>query len=185
MARGGQLERLRLLGLVSVGDEDIRSTVKRHSILLGKLAGDPRVGGILFGMESTNIGEIKLARGTSNLTLTTTAQSIVGDGDSSKVRLLLPTIGDWLTIGSFDFEVTATDPDECIGLLFVNDSASNETGGALFGKGQVDRAVVSQTWKVTTTAVNTPVELKAKKETNAGVAVAVANSTAIMATRTR
>src|SRR3989337_2858583 len=44
--------------------------------------------------------QLLFCRATAHLTLTITAQSIIGDGDSSKVRLILPTIGDW--------EVTAT-----------------------------------------------------------------------------
>lgn len=133
------------------------------------------------GSEVNLTGEALFVRATSNLTLSTSAQSIVGGGDSSKVRLLLPTIGEWV-VGAFcDFGVTATDPDECIGELFVNDGGSAETGAVIFGKGQVNRGTVGQQWKVTTTAANTPVELKARKATNAGTAYAYASHTTLSA----
>ncbi len=125
---------------------------------------------------------IKTARATSNLTLTTAAQSIVGDGDSTKVRLLIPSIGDWLIIGTFALEVTATDPDRLVGQLFVDDSGSPETGVAAFSKGDVlDLATVTQHWKVTTTAVNTPVELKALKMAAGGTGLAKTEHTTITA----
>ena len=86
--------------------------------------------------------QVLFARATADLTLTTSAQSITGDGDSSKVRLALPTIGDWLVIGTCDFQVSATDPDRCLGELYVDDSGSAETGQVVFGEGQVNRATV-------------------------------------------
>ncbi|KKN19509.1 hypothetical protein LCGC14_0944960 [marine sediment metagenome] len=140
------------------------------------------------GTEDNLTGEIKLARATADLTLTLTAQSITGDGDSSKVRLLLPTIGDWLIIGTFDIDITATDPDAGIGELFVNDSGTAETGLAIYWPGSVaanltGRATVTQSWKVTTATADTPVELKARKSSAGGVAKALTTRTVLAATR--
>ena len=136
------------------------------------------------GSEVNLVGDILAARATADLTLTTAAQSITGDGDSSKVRLLLPTIGDWEIEGRFDFTRTVSDPLNCIGELFVNDSGSAETGQARLwlSSGVLGNAVISQAWKVTTTAVDTPVELKAKKEDAGGTAKVLATHTTLMAT---
>jgi hypothetical protein len=132
--------------------------------------------------ELPSVGQILATRATASLTLTTSYQSITGDGDSSKVRLLLPTPGDWLVEATVDFEVTAADPNECIAALFVNDAGAPETGEVIFGEGQVNRGTVAQRWKVTTTAANTPVELKARKYTDAGAANAKTQHTALTAT---
>ncbi|MHC4867025.1 MAG: hypothetical protein ACYTEX_23350 [Planctomycetota bacterium] len=127
-------------------------------------------------------GEVLMCRATSDLTLTTTDQSIVGGGDSTKVRHLLPTIGEWHVTAFVDFEVSATDPDECVGRLYVNDSGTPETGSVQFGEGQVNRGTPGQQWKVTTTAEDTPIELMARKVTNAGTAKAKATHTTLAAT---
>lgn len=106
---------------------------------------------------------ILIATATATLTLTATAQSVVGDGDSTKVRLLLPTIGTWLVEATCDFLRGASDPGEMIGELFVNDSASAESGACVFDSQSTnERATVAQRWTVTTTVVNTPVELKGR-----------------------
>lgn len=128
----------------------------------------------------------QFARATDNLTLTTGAQSITGDGDSSKVRLLLPNIGDWLVVGIFDFDVTATDPNACVGRLFVDDSGTAEDGDAVLWPGSTGanltgRGTASQQWKVTTTTADTPVELKAFKSGAGGTALAKTTSTTILA----
>lgn len=185
MTQEERSERLRLLGLLSGAGEDLRSLVDRHSILLGKLAADPYIGSILFGMESANIGEIVVARSTSNLTLTQTAQSITGDGDSSKVRLILPTIGDWLVEATADFIVDADDPGTLKAELFVGDSASGETGLVLFKAVATMAGTFSQQWKVVTTSVKTPVELKGYKDNAGGTARMIASHTVLVATRTR
>lgn len=117
-----------------------------------------------------SVGQILVASATANLTLTTTAQSITGDGDSSKVRLLLPTPGDWLIEAACDFTVAATDPEDLIGELFVNDSGTPEAGDAVLHVENAERATVAQRWKVTTTAADTPVELKARKSAAGGTA---------------
>ena len=137
------------------------------------------------GTEDNLTGEILFARATSNLTLSTSAQSIVGDGDSSKVRLLLPTIGDWLIAAVCDLNLTVAGAGISFGELFVNDSGTAETGVAVYipDAAASERATVSQQWKVTTTAVDTPVELKAKKENAGGTALALATHTTLMATR--
>ena len=108
-------------------------------------------------------GQILQASATATLTLTTSAQSIVGDGDSTKVRILLPTVGDWLIEATCQFVRGANpSPANMTGELFVNDSGSPESGQAVFRANvQNEIATVTQRWKVTTTAVNTPVELKA------------------------
>ncbi|KKL55084.1 hypothetical protein LCGC14_2258960, partial [marine sediment metagenome] len=76
--------------------------------------------------------QILFARATSNLSLSTSAQSIVGDGDSSKVRLLLPTIGDWLIAAVCDLNLTVAGAGISFGELFVNDSGTAETGVAVY-----------------------------------------------------
>src|SRR3972149_1711911 len=75
----------------------------------------------------------------ADLTLTTSAQSIVGDGDSTKVRVLLPTPGDWNISAAFDLNHTVLGGVEAVGQLHVNDSARAETGAALLrdSSGQV------------------------------------------------
>lgn len=138
------------------------------------------------GTDVNLTGEALLARSEASLTLTTTAQSITGDGDSSKVRLLLPTIGEWLVTAVVDFSVTVLDPDNLYGYLYVNDGGSPETGEVTFhltsGAGHVSRGTVAHQWVITTTAANTPIELKAKKKTNAGTATAHYPNTILSAT---
>lgn len=137
------------------------------------------------GSEVNMTGEIFLARATGSVTLSTTAQSIPGDGNSSKVRLLLPTVGDWLVAAVCDFQVTATPCDRtAMGQVFVNDSATAETGQAIHysGNTDADRATVQQQWKVTTTAADTPVELKVLRTTGTqGTVVSQATHTTLMA----
>ncbi len=129
----------------------------------------------------TTGAQILLARATSGLTLTTSAQSIVGDGDSTKVRLLLPTIGDWLIEATCDFVQSATDVGDMYGELFVNDSGTPKSGVALLHVENVERATVPQRWKVTTTAANTPVELKARKQNAGGTGAVNATHTTLTA----
>ncbi|MCH8919653.1 MAG: hypothetical protein IIA23_02990, partial [Chloroflexi bacterium] len=131
-----------------------------------------------------SVGEILVASATSSLTLTTSFQSIVGDGDSTKVRLLLPTPGDWLIDAIIDFAQNgASSPGALQGELYVNDSGSPETGQVLYQPTtNPDRATVTHSWKITTTAANTPVELKAKMETAGGNALATTPHTRITAT---
>ena len=131
-----------------------------------------------------SVGEILIASATASLTLTTSFQSIVGDGDSSKVRLLLPTPGDWLIEAIIDFvQNGASSPGALQGELYVNDSGSPESGQVLYQPSQnPDRATVTQSWKVTTTAADTPVELKAKMETGGGNALATTTHTRLTAT---
>ena len=167
--------RLRLLGLVGDGDDILRSIVDRHDILLGKLVGEVGLGNILYGIEDPTRQKVQIleATATADLTLTTSAASITGDGDSSKVRIIIPLPGDWLIEAAIDFDITATDPDACIGELYVDDSGSPETGRAVYWPTpDLNRATVPQRWKVTTTAINTPVELKAKKDGAGGTAIA-------------
>ncbi len=181
-----QLERLRLLGLVGGADEDLRGLVERHSILLGKLAADPYIGSILLGMESARIGEVVIARATSNLTLSTSAQSIVGDGDSSKVRLILPTTGDWIVFATCDLVISATGTGGLIGELFVDDSGSAKTGFVILDdKGNNIGGTISQHWKVTTTTGAIPVELKARKASAGGTGTAHQPHTVLAAIRAR
>ena len=126
--------------------------------------------------------QLLFCRATANLTLTITAQSIIGDGDSSKVRLILPTIGDWEVKATCDLEATVAGAGLLIGDLFVNDSATPETGQVLYSPSNVnERSTPGQRWKVTTTAVNTPVELKARKSIDGGAAVAGATHTTLAA----
>ncbi len=113
-------------------------------------------------------GELLIAVATSSLTLTTTAQSITGDGDSSKVRLLLPTPGDWLIEVTCDFQVTVAAGSTLVAELFVNDSGSAEAGQVLMDGADLDRGTHPQRWKVTTTGANTPIEIKARKTVATG-----------------
>lgn len=123
-------------------------------------------------------GAILKAKATANLTLTTAAQSITGDGDSGKVRLLLDA-GTWFITGTFDFRITVSGVDTCVGELFVNDSGTPEASQALLSS--EPRATVSQTWRVVITVNDTPVELKARKIAAGGTALCVATHTTIAA----
>jgi len=129
-----------------------------------------------------SVGEILVATSTTDLALTTTAQSITGDGDSSKVRLLLPTPGDWLIEAVFDFAFDAAGATIAIGQLYLNDSGSAESGTAAFTSDDTERATVAQHWKVTTTTANTPVELKALKSAAVGTLRAITPDTRLTAT---
>jgi len=125
-------------------------------------------------------GQLLQATATADLTLTTSAQSITGDGDAGKVRLLLPTPGDWSVAATCDFENTVDDPAFLRGELFVNDSGTPETALATYRLAPASRATIGQRWKITTTAADTPVELKARK-TGAGTAVCRATHTRLSA----
>lgn len=186
MVAEDRLEKLRALGLLGGEDDDIRSIVERHDILLGKLAADPIIGGILFGMESADIGVVLLARSSTNLVLTLSVQSIVGDGDNSKVRILLPSIGDWFVTASVGFHRGSADPSNLIGELFLDDSGTAEKGvaRARFSASQ-ERVTGSQSWKVTVTSVDTPVELKARMTGAGGDGQALADDTLVIAIRSR
>ncbi len=129
-----------------------------------------------------SVGEILVATATANLTLTTTAQSITGDGDSSKVRLLLPTPGDWLVTADVDFIIDVDTPGTLKGELFVDDSGSGESGLVLFKSVATQGGTKPQHWKVTTTAADTPIELKAYKDSAGGTARALATHTRLTAT---
>ena len=84
------------------------------------------------GTDVNLTGEVLFARCTNDLTLTTSYQSLTGDGDSSKVRLLLPTIGEWLVGTGCDFgQSGASSPGAMTGALFVNDSGTEEDGEAV------------------------------------------------------
>ncbi len=127
-------------------------------------------------------GEILIASATVDLTLTTTPQSITGDGDSSKVRLLLPTPGDWLIEATCDF-ATPTDTSTALGFgeIFLDDSGSPQAGKAIKDVSAIDRVTAAQRWKVTTTTADTPVELKGSKDLPAGAAKLIATHTRITA----
>jgi len=125
-------------------------------------------------------GELLQATATADLTLTQSAQSIVGDGNSTKVRLLLPTPGDWQVAATFDFHHTAAGAGHAIGELFVNDSGTPTAGEANLQEAAVLGSVV-QRWKITTTVADTPIELKARKLNAAGTAKALATHTRLAA----
>ena len=127
-------------------------------------------------------GVILISAATVSLTLTTSAQSITGDGDSSKVRLLLTSPGDWEVEATCDFSHSVAGGGTAVGELFVNDSASAESAQVLLEQSAV-RATVTQRWKVSTTTANTPVELKARKTVAAGTIVASATHTTLTATQ--
>lgn len=131
-----------------------------------------------------SVGEILIATSTADLTLTTSYQSITGDGDSSKVRLLLPTPGDWLIEATCDLKQSGgTNPGGMEGALFLNDSGTAEPGTATFNPDAVqERATVPQQWKVTTTAEDVPIELKAKMELSGGNGLLRATNTRLTAT---
>ncbi|KKK98917.1 hypothetical protein LCGC14_2637970, partial [marine sediment metagenome] len=174
--------RLELLGLAAGRANDLASVVGKHEILLGKIMRETGIGNVLYGIEDpTQKVQVLEAASTADLTLTQTAQSITGDGDSSKVRLLLPTIGDWLIEATVALIVDATNPGTLKGELFVNDSGSAESGIAQFKPDSTETATVSMRWKVTTTTINTPVELKAWKDNAGGTARALVTHTRITA----
>lgn len=178
------LTRLQLLGLVDSGEDLLRSIVDRHDILLGKLTREIGLGNVLYGIEDpTQKVQILVATATADLTLTQAAQSIIGDGDGSKVRIILPTVGDWLVEATCDFNMTAAGSGISIGSLFVNDSGAAESARAYYipDAAASERATVVQRWKVTTTAINTPVELKAEKENSGGTALVQFNNTRLTA----
>jgi len=129
-----------------------------------------------------SVGEILIATATADLTLTQTAQSITGDGDSSKVRLLLPTPGDWLIEAVVDFIIDVDNPGTLKGELFVNDSGTGEPGLVLFKAVATEAGTKPQQWKVTTTIADTPIELKAYKDNAGGTARALATHTRLTAT---
>src|SRR3990167_615933 len=92
-------------------------------------------------------GEVLQAEATVDLTLSTTAQSFTGTGDSSAVRLLL-SAGTWKVTGTFDFDCTVAGDIAMIGELFVYDSASAEGEQAVKRSySTTDRATVSQSWR--------------------------------------
>lgn len=128
-----------------------------------------------------SVGEILIATATADLTLTTSAQSITGDGDSSKVRIILPTPGDWIVEATCSFQHTAAGASHAIAELFVNDSGSAQTGESHLQE-VASLATVAQRWKVTTTATDTPVELKARKAAAGGTVKALSTHTRITAT---
>ena len=135
------------------------------------------------GREVNLTGEVLFVRSTSDLTLTTSYQSISATGgDSGNLRILLPTIGEHLVLATCDFDVTTGGAATAAGALYVDDSGSAETGTARQAMASVDRATVFQQWKVTTTAVNTPIELKAAKSADVGVAKAKSGNTTLAAT---
>src|SRR3990167_2144838 len=126
-------------------------------------------------------GDVLAAAATANLTLTTSAQSIVGNGDSTKVRLLLD-IGTWFIEGIFHFEHSVAGASYAYGSLFVNDSGTAESGLAILHQTAV-QATVPQTWRVVITADNTPVELKAHKGAAGGTALCNGTDTTLSAVR--
>jgi hypothetical protein len=97
------------------------------------------------------------------------------------VRLLLPTIGEWSISAVIDFQITGAGGGPALGQLFVNDSGTEETGYVVKSATAVDRATVSAEWKVTTTAADTPIELKVKKSGAGGTINAVTQHTALKA----
>lgn len=136
------------------------------------------------GREVNLTGEALLARATASLTLTTSYASITGDGDSSKVRLLLPTIGEWLVRCAADLSWNgANNPGTLRAALFVNDSGTEESGDAVYRpRAQNSRITAPQEWKVITTVANTPIELKAKMATGGGNAACTSEHTTLTAT---
>ena len=121
------------------------------------------------------IVDLRRCNSTTNLTLTTSYQSIIGNGNNSKVRLLLPIPGRYLITAFVDFHVRTVDPGVLEGVLFVDDSGSEEDQEVVFSAGdQVERGTVGQQWIITTTDIDIPVELKAKKQTEAS-SLATAN----------
>lgn len=115
------------------------------------------------GTEMNLTGELRFVRCTSNLTLTTSWQSIVATGgDSSKLRILLPTIGEWLVTATADLARGVNDPGVMTVGLFVADSGTEEDGNATYDASTSgERVVASQQWKIITTSANTAIELKA------------------------
>src|SRR3990167_3007786 len=75
-------------------------------------------------------GDVFKATATASLTLTTSAQSIIGNGNNANVRLLLDR-GTWSVKATCDFYISAGGTDALIGRLCVNDSVTEETGGAI------------------------------------------------------
>ena len=127
-------------------------------------------------------GEVLQAESTVDLTLTTSFQSFTGTGDSSKVRLLLG-VGTWDVTTHCDFSVTVAGVGACLGALFVDDSGTEESEEAIYSPASTGRITAGQSWKVTVTADNTPIEIKAKKTVAAGTATALTAHTTLVALR--
>src|SRR3990172_8613326 len=127
-------------------------------------------------------GEVLQAESTVDLTLSTSFQSFTGTGDSSKVRLLLG-VGTWDVNAHCDFSVTGSGVGACLGALFVDDSGTEESEEAIYSPASTGRITAGQSWKVTVTADNTPIELKAKKTVAGGTATALTAHTTLVATR--
>lgn len=135
------------------------------------------------GTDVNLTGEVLFCRATSSLTLSTSFTSIAGDGDTGKLRLLLPTIGEWLVATVCDFERGASDPGYMTACLFVDDSGTEKDGNATCEfETNTERTTAPQQWKITTTAANTPVEIKAKMQTGGGNGVLASEHTCLSAT---
>ena len=120
-------------------------------------------------------GWIEKKVSTADITLSTTITDVTG------CTLTLPHIGEYLIIGTFDFHfsvVPGTGSDNTA-IGYLADASNNaETGNANFQVPSVDtldnsRATVSQSWHITTTAINTVYKLQVQDD------VAVANQTVI------
>ena len=104
-------------------------------------------------------GQIIRAAASANLTLTTSFQDIVG------ATVTLPTVGDWEITAVFDFGHGVIGGILAEGQLLVAGVA--QTSIAKLDDDAV-RGTVTQSWKVTTTVVNTVLKLQARKTNAAG-----------------
>ena len=182
MTQEERSERLRRLGLIGGDVEDLRSLVDRHSILLGRLAADPFIGGILFGMESINVGEVLIGVATFGLLFTTSHQDIPG------ATVTLPTSGTWAVTGVFDIQSIGTGDDNQVatGVLDVDGTVKSQQAiYHLRGTAPIRRATVSQMWSVVAVSPGVVLKLRARKLGGTGTSKANATHTNIVATRTR
>lgn len=182
MAQEDRLDKLRELGLLGGQQTTLEDIVNRHSILLGKLAGDPYIGNILMGFSGDNIGEILSATSTSPLTLTTSLQDIPG------ATITLSTSGVWAVTGVFDMQSEGAGDDNfpAIGGLDVDgDARSEQAVYILRATSPVRRASISQVWRVATTSPKVVLKLQAQKASGSGTSKIGSPGTTIVAIRAR
>ena len=88
------------------------------------------------------------------------------------------SVGEWHIHATCSLEQTSGSPGTLHAELFVNDSATAETEEAILN---AKLATVGQSWKVTVTTADTPIELKARKGNAGGTAKAKTDDTTLAA----
>jgi len=119
-------------------------------------------------------GDVKDARATSDLTLTTSFVDVPG------ATITLPEPGIWEIKAVFDISVTVAGVGNCIGQLVGQTTESEQ---AIFTPASTGRSTVSQVWRHVVITPGTVVKLQAKKDVATGTATALATHTTITASR--